>query len=276
MPQGESHDLPNLIAEVAIPWEKEISPNSLRARERMYSEGFSCVFLDLDDTVIATQELFDNRIREFAQYASDKTGESLKELSDTLNEYDAMLFKVYGIDPSRIEASALLTLSHSWPKGIEKDSEAFAKAVQIVREIYTSQPGYLDGSESAMQVLTDAIPTLLVTSSDVEWANWKIDQLGIRGRFAGTVIWPSKTSDRWLKLTRRLGITPDQALVLDNSSKNTQRAREVGIPSITLHNPYTWRELLVADKSHEVLSLGTAIAGLIEGDVQHLHSLNEV
>ena len=104
-------------------------------------------------------------------------------------------------------------------------------------------PGVVDYLESARQL---GLKLGLASSSDIKWIDWHLERLGLRPYFQAVhtsddVIRTKPDPALFQLALQSLGLTPQQAIVLEDSPNGVTAARRAGIFTVAVPNPLTAR-----------------------------------
>jgi|AntRauTorcE11897_2_1112592.scaffolds.fasta_scaffold01985_4 HAD superfamily hydrolase (TIGR01509 family) len=113
--------------------------------------------------------------------------------------------------------------------------EYFELYEERAEAIYTEKAEVTDGAADLVRELTDAgVPVGLATSSFPQWVEWVLDRLDLEGVFDTEVLAPEL--DRpgkpepfiYEEAARRLGISPEGCLVVEDSASGIEAASRAG------------------------------------------------
>jgi len=200
--------------------------------------GIKLVLFDLDDTLIDTNDHFNQRYGEFFAFVGKRLSFSTEELTQftgIFHRLDIDVFYTHFVNPVRYREIGK-GLAAAYQSGREKEvSAAFEEGLPILLDIYKTVPGFHPGAEETLSVLkTTGVEMGLVTHGNLTWSNLKIRELDLKRFF--NHFWVAdedgvKNSEDWLTAVNSFsGIKPAETLVIgDNLRGDIMAADEAGI-----------------------------------------------
>ena len=198
------------------------------------------VFLDGDDTLWKTQELYDEAKQAFA---SLMTSIGIKEdnLIDQLDELDAQRVPLRGFSIQRFAESMLIMyarLSQRW--GLPLDPSVKREIHNIVNLVKRTPKLYDDAIPFLEKLQHHVVLTLLSVGDPVEQRK-KLDALHIRHFFDDIHIVSKKDEKLLTRLLQRLKVAPKESWMVGNSLRSDiLPALSAGMNAILVERG-TWR-----------------------------------
>jgi len=143
------------------------------------------VTLDLDDTLIRTQQDYDEAIRGFSNWIAACTDFSASTIAERLNEIDRKNLNKHGLNKERFPTSFKQTLEEFIDNPSEED---YRRADELASSAYRTPSeyanrGFRDGADNLLDKLAEyGVTTHLLTSGDPEIQKRKINGLNLRSR----------------------------------------------------------------------------------------------
>lgn len=140
------------------------------------------ITIDLDDTLMQTQEDYEEAKSEFAEWANREFGIDPEKAIETEMSIDRDLFSEYGLSLERFPRSMELTIEKLASDVTEEQKE---KARSIGRTAYKTrdeyqQKGFIDGAEEMIRTANEvADHTALLTAGVMKLQRKKVDALGL-------------------------------------------------------------------------------------------------
>ncbi|OMD43382.1 HAD family hydrolase [Paenibacillus odorifer] len=195
------------------------------------------IIFDFDGTIIDTETAWYTAFNEaYAEYGVDLTLEQYSTcIGTSLNSFNPYEYLMTDLK-------------------LAIDKEAFSKAVKQrhskLMELETIRPGiqhYLDSAKKA------GLRIGLASSSSLEWVEKYLNQLGIRDYFecirtADHVTKVKPDPELYNQTLACLGITPNEAVAIEDSPNGSKAAAAAGIRCIVTPNEIT--NFLEFDKQH--------------------------
>lgn len=203
-------------------------------RVSMLSEWFSrhgikTVLLDLDDTLLDTNDLFGLQIRRFISSVASKnpqldwkeTYAKFVELNDRASETLAVRKAKFLVVAGELDTHFNI-------------SPSFSKHADIVLRIYETSPELIDGAVDTLNAFGEIKMTMgLVTHANASWTNLKIDSHGLRKYFSHIEIVDEnrhKSSQDWQRAIDKLRVLPEEVLIIgDNLAGDIISAYKCGV-----------------------------------------------
>ncbi len=224
-------------------------------KERFERLGIKALLLDLDDTLIYTQEMFTKYMNLYVDTVSVETGlpnEVVREVLERLNNDE---YKRMGVNPARwgvvIEKMALELSDHS---------ESITKNLDILVKIYYEKPRLKSGVRAILEILRElGIKLALVTHANVEWTWRKLEDTGLAEYFDVIKIVDEnkhKGIEDWVEAVTDLSVLPEECLALgDNLGGDVIPTHKMGARTMWLHTGSTWSVYKVGTPPEETVHL---------------------
>jgi putative hydrolase of the HAD superfamily len=174
------------------------------------------IFIDMDDTLIATTALYEKAKDAFDAYLAPY-GVSRDELERVYDQAERDLFAVHGYSRARFPASFEQTLKHFIP---DATPDMVAEVRAFGESVFNTPADLLPGVDKAMELLFAKYPVYLVTQGDQSVQEDRIAQLPFRDRFAGVFIIDQKSKETFETLASQLGYPPGDIAMLGDSLKS--------------------------------------------------------
>lgn len=206
------------------------------------------IAFDADDTLWICEPYFQELNAQFLDMMADFIPPQLaaQELHKTVGANIGLYG--YGIKPyslSMIETIIRIT-------GEELSGKYIKKVIALAHEMLARPIELLDGVEQVLQTLQPEYRIAVATKGDLLDQERKIKNSGIAHYFHHIEIMSEKHEDDYSKLIKRLGVQPDEFLMLGNSLKS-DIIPVLALGAHAIHIPYyvTWEfERVEGDVSH--------------------------
>ena len=174
------------------------------------------IFVDMDDTLIATTALYEQAKDAFDAYLAPY-GVRRDELERVYDQAERDLFAVHGYSRARFPASFEQTLKHFIP---DATPEMIAEVRGFGEKVFDTPAALLPGVDAAMEILFGKYPVYLVTQGDKSVQEDRIAQLPFRDKFSGIFIIEKKSKETFEGLAAQLGYAPGDIAMLGDSLKS--------------------------------------------------------
>lgn len=174
------------------------------------------VFIDMDDTLIATQVLYDYATAKLCGYLRH-CGVAEKDTADFKRAMDRELYKTYGYSRQRFPQTFENVLKHFVP-------DADEEMVDIVRDfaesVFTSVAKEKPGIAEAISLLSQNYPVYIVTQGDQSVQENRLKKLSFLAQVADTKILKEKTPQAFAGYAAALGYAPEEVVMIGDSLKS--------------------------------------------------------
>ncbi len=197
---------------------KEIlrDPIHQEVKEKLDRLGVKAVLFDLDDTLIYTQEIFNQYMEEYSAVVAEQVGRQFSEVMDHLKEINIEEYKKMGVNPARW-AAVLERLAGHFP-GYEQE---VVGNLDILMKIYTKVPREREGARVVLGILKElGVKMILVTHANVDWTHFKLDSLGLWDYFDQVHVVNEnghKKKDDWNKAVDDIEELAENCLIVGDS-----------------------------------------------------------
>lgn len=204
------------------------------------------VFIDMDDTLLATTALYEVAKDKFKAYMAPY-GITREELEAVYNQAERDNFKIHGYSRARFPASFENTLKHFIPDATPEmvaDIRSFGEAV------FDTPAALLPGTEEAIDLLTGKYPVYLVTQGDRTVQTPRIAQLPFGEKLSGVFIIEEKSKETFTTIAAQLGYKPGEVVMIGDSLKSDVKpAVAAGLHAYWVEH-HNWK--MMENSSHEV------------------------
>lgn len=209
------------------------------------------VYMDLDDTLIQTNQLFESYKRKCAKYIQNVAKHRGLYLSkeEILHEFvriEAKNLPLLGLRNTRFIRSWAETYHLFLPEGFDP-SEIMALANEV---FYTLSPLMEGALEQLNELIACGYKITIITSGQTDVQNRRIDQVGLRPYFHEFIVVPEKT----VEVMTELVPDPLNSVMIGNSvTSDVNPALAIGMKAIQIEAPswfYDESPLLEDAKRH--------------------------
>jgi len=194
------------------------------------------IFLDLDNTLVDSRELFVSRMRQASEKIASDTHD-VEEDFEFMSEVLSALRDVYSVNPVIMSESLRITALRY---GHDFYEQSFQKDVlDPLMEIYDSGAPVFDGVWETMRDLSSAakmtdVKIHIFSHGTLEWTKLKVAKAGLLD-FCETILnvepWDWKDEKAWKKAFEKVDADPRHTLVVgDNWNSDIRPALENGVP----------------------------------------------
>lgn len=204
------------------------------------------VFIDMDDTLLATTALYEVAKDKFKAYMAPY-GVTREELEAVYNQAERDNFKIHGYSRARFPASFENTLKHFIP---DATPEMVAEVRGFGEQVFDTQAALLPGTEEAIDLLTGKYPVYLVTQGDRSVQTERIAQLPFGEKFSGIFIIDEKSKETFEGIAKQLRYKPEEVVMIGDSLKSDVKpAIAAGLQACWVEH-HNWK--MMENSSHEV------------------------
>lgn len=222
----------------------------------MLKGDFKYIFFDADDTLWQNEEYFREAERKFAHRMSGFT--SPEEAVRIITEKQEENIPVFGYGSKTLLIGMLDAAAEICGAGF--DAAIYRDLKQFVRELAYHELHLMDGVEETLEALSGKYILAIATKGDLIEQQTKYHQSGLDRFFHHIEVLPTKSESDYLAMARKLGIKPENILMVGNSIKS-DIAPVINIGGTAIHIPYkvTWiheiMDMPESDRVFEVKSL---------------------
>lgn len=175
------------------------------------------VFFDMDNTLLCTQELYEEAHGELARFIDARRPLPADEIIETARKFEVALFDVYAYGAEMLPQAFENTLLHYIPDA----SDALVdEARRIANNVYASVPAVKPGAAEALELLASRFDLYIITAGDREVQQQRIDNMPFRDMFNEIVIVPEKNAGTYEALLSRLGLRAEEAVMIGDSLRS--------------------------------------------------------
>lgn len=220
------------------------------------------VLLDLDNTLLNTQELYVAAEADLARLILARAPADPSDVADEIQRRKLTLFDVYGYDPAMLPQAFEEALINFVPAA---SSDDILQARGLGRRIFEEEAEIKEGAEEALRRLSGNFALYLVTVGDEETQQKRIATLSCGALFRETFIVADKTPETYQMVLSRSECAPDDAVMIGDSLKSDIiPAVQAGLKAIHIPaNNWHGREMqgyeLPAERAVTYLSLRDAV-----------------
>jgi putative hydrolase of the HAD superfamily len=177
------------------------------------------VLMDMDNTLLKTQELYEEAHAELAALVNTftATGYEHADVIATARRIEVSLFDTFGYGAAMLPQAFENTLLHYVPKASEA---AIETAREIANNVYERVPGIKPGVQKGLQLLEPHFDLYLLTAGDAEVQQRRIDQMPFRHFFKDIFIVPEKNAQTYTALLGRLNLAPEEVVMIGDSLRS--------------------------------------------------------
>lgn len=175
------------------------------------------VLLDLDNTLLNTQELYVAAEADLARLILARAKADPAEVADEIQQRKLTLFEVYGYDPAMLPQAFEEALVNFVPAA---SSDDILRARDLGRRIFEEEAEIKAGAEDALRRLSGNFQLYLVTVGDEETQQRRIAALRCSDVFREMFIVADKTPETYRMVLRRGECAPDEAVMIGDSLKS--------------------------------------------------------
>jgi putative hydrolase of the HAD superfamily len=202
------------------------------------------IFIDMDDTLLATTALYEVAKDRFKAYMAPY-GVTREELESVYNQAERDNFKIHGYSRARFPASFENTLKHFIPGATP---EMIAEVRGFGEQVFETEAALLPGTEEAVKLLTENYPVYLVTQGDRSVQTPRIAQLPFCDKLSGIFIIEEKSQETFEKIAAQLGYAPaDVVMIGDSLKSDIKPAIAAGLQAIWVEH-HNWK--MMENASH--------------------------
>jgi putative hydrolase of the HAD superfamily len=232
------------------------------------------IIFDGDDTLWATQELYDEAKERFFALL-EKLGHNRESTGAKFTEIDVANVRRFGLSRARFPTSMQETYEFFCrATGAHSDAGVAARAVALGNSVFDMPPrAHPDVIGTLQRLRGQAYRLLLFTAGDEDVQLRRIEQTSLRPYFDAVRITPLKTPEAWTELVRSEGLCVARTWSVGNSLRSDiNPALDIGMRCVLIAAK-TWEyERIGAGQKGEAApvwcarTLGDAARAIIEAD----------
>ena len=175
------------------------------------------IFLDMDDTLIVSQALYEAAKEKLYAYMKD-FGISREEVIDCYEPADKENFKTYGYSRQRFPATFAAVLKHFVP-------EADAAMVKTVRDfaetVFNTVAPLKPGAAEAVELLSRYYRVYVFSAGDKSVQQARVaTSLPFKDKLSGIFIVDKKDKQAFIDTVQKTGFRPDEVVMIGDSLKS--------------------------------------------------------
>lgn len=174
------------------------------------------IFIDMDDTLLATTALYETAKDAFKAYLAPY-GITRDEVEKVYDQAERDLFKIHGYSRARFPASFEQTLKHFVP---DATPEMVAEVRGFGEKVFATPAALLPGAAEGMEILLGNYPVYLVTQGDKSVQEDRIAQLPFKDKLTDIFIIEQKSKETFETLAAQLGLAPSEVVMIGDSLKS--------------------------------------------------------
>ena len=195
------------------------------------------ICLDADDTLWGHESFFQDAARRYGDLLAPQVPTSLtSQRLEAIEERNLRLYGygVKGFTLSMLEAALEIL-------GDDLAAATTREILAIGRDLMRHPIDLLPGVAEAMGPLSARAPLALVTKGDLFHQEFKLAASGLGEFFSSVDVVSEKTSEQYLRVFRRHGVAPDEAVMAGNSLRSDiWPALQAGAHAIHIPHEFEW------------------------------------
>jgi putative hydrolase of the HAD superfamily len=174
------------------------------------------VFLDMDDTLIFNQALYEAAKKKLCAYMQD-FGVSPEETVKVYDPTDKELFKTFGYSRNRFPTTFETVLKHFVP---EADAEMVKTARGFAETVFDTVADIKPGVPEAIELLSSGRPVYIVTAGDRSVQEDRLSHLPFKEKLSGMFIVEKKDKETYAEIVQKLGFKPEEVVMMGDSLRS--------------------------------------------------------
>lgn len=174
------------------------------------------VFLDMDDTLIAIQPLFERAESLLTAYLG-AFGITADETHSIMMQKDKEVYSQHGFTRHAMAAAYELTILHFMP---DADEEMISAVRGFAETIYTTVPDIKPGVTETVDLLTKNYPVYIVTQGDQSVQAGRLAQLPFLEKMTDIFIVDKKNEQLYTAVVKRAGFKPEEVVMIGDSLRS--------------------------------------------------------
>jgi putative hydrolase of the HAD superfamily len=175
------------------------------------------VFIDMDNTLLRTQQLYEDAHAQLAALVRARTGVDADAIITETRRCEIELFPIYGYGREMLPSAFEESLLHFVPDATAAD---IATVRDYANNVYRREAEVKAGAEDAIRTLSAHVPVYLLTAGDQEVQESRVAKLPFRDRFREIYIVSEKDAAVYTKLLAKHRINPEDAVMIGDSLKS--------------------------------------------------------
>jgi putative hydrolase of the HAD superfamily len=171
------------------------------------------IFVDMDDTLIVNQILFDRAEAQLYSYLQN-LGVPVEEAKAVFDQTDKELFKIYGRSPKRSPEAFEAVLRHFVP-------DADAEMVSIVRgqasSIFTARAEVKPGVAEAVELLAKHYPIYIITAGGQDVQKSRMKNIPFMNKIQDVMIVDQKDVGTYKAALKKWQLKPNEVVMIGDS-----------------------------------------------------------
>lgn len=197
----------------------------------MTAAPIKAIFIDMDDTLIVNEVLYDTARAMLYGYLSGY-GVMHNELEETIDRIDAELYKEHGYSRQRYPATYEAVLRHFIP---DADAEMVTTVRGFAEKVFQTVAPAKPGVAEALEILQSRYPVYVVTAGDMEVQKFRLANLPFKDAIRQAFIVEMKSPDVFKQIARKLKIKPENIVMIGDSVKSdVQPAVAAGMRGVVI------------------------------------------
>lgn len=212
----------------------------------MRKSGLKAILIDLDNTLIETNQLYDDAIGSLAAYINGFVTADPIEIDQYLRQRLMEMIKTHGFStyvlPKGFEETLLHYIDGATPQHVE-EVRAMAEAV------FVRTAAVRAGAEDALKALSVHFDLYLVTAGDLDVQRRRVESLPFKSLFVEVFIVLDKNSDVYRDVLEKIGCVPHETVMIGDSLRSDIiPSTEIGMRAIYIESE-NFKELEVHGKT---------------------------
>lgn len=175
------------------------------------------VLLDMDNTLIATQDLFEEAHDRLTAFIHSRAQTPPAESLVTVRRFEVELFAQFGYGTGMLPQAFENALLHYAPQSSPAD---IAAVRGMASDVYTRPARVIAGVPQALENMAKHFDLYILTAGEPEAQQRRIDALPFKNLFCGTFPVPEKTPETYSALLKKLGLKPHEVVMIGDSLKS--------------------------------------------------------
>lgn len=175
------------------------------------------VLLDMDNTLIATQDLFEEAHDRLTAFIHSRADTPSAESLATVRRFEIELFAHFGYGTAMLPQAFENSLLTYAPQSSEAD---IAAVRQMASDVYTRPARVIPGVPQAIEKMAQRFDLYILTAGEAAAQQRRIDALPFKHLFKGAFPVPEKTPETYSTLLKKLGLQPHEVVMIGDSLKS--------------------------------------------------------
>ena len=174
------------------------------------------IFLDLDDTLVVNEALYDASRAMLYGYLSH-FGIKHEESEAALDRIDPEMYKIMGYSRSRLPATYEAVLRHFIP---DADAEMVRQVRSFAEKVFTTPGAVKPGVAEALGLLSEKYDLYIVTAGDRSVQQFRLEHLPFKEQIKQAFIVDKKTPEVFADIAAKLGFQLHEVVMVGDSLKS--------------------------------------------------------